>query len=101
MSPKSRLARYGLWSVGFSREQFVQLAAAGRVEKFWIEDDGYAAALLNKLAKIYVAPDAEWPPPPWHENPPDGWITRITPVRVRGWGSWQEANPLSSSAIPR
>jgi len=33
MSPKSRLARYGLWSVGFSREQFAQLAAAGRVEK--------------------------------------------------------------------
>jgi hypothetical protein len=32
MSPKSRLARYGLWSVGFSREQFAQLAAAGRVE---------------------------------------------------------------------
>ena len=63
--------------------------------------DGGAAALLNKLAKIYVAPDAEWPPPPWHDHPPDGWITRITPVRVRGWGPWQEANPLSSSSIPR
>jgi PPOX class probable F420-dependent enzyme len=60
--------------------------------------DGGAPELLNKLAKIYVGPDVEWPPPPWHEDPPAGWITRIAPVRVRGWGPWQEANPAVSSS---
>ena len=49
MSPKSRLARYGLWSVGFSREQFAQLAAAGRVEKFWIEDAVGLAVVAEEL----------------------------------------------------
>jgi hypothetical protein len=24
----------------------------------------------------------------------DGWVTRITPQRIRGWGPWQEANPM-------
>src|SRR5258708_3997907 len=49
MSPKSRLARYGLWSVGFSREHFAQLAAAGRGEKFWIEDAVGLAVVAEEL----------------------------------------------------
>lgn len=47
--------------------------------------EGGAPELLQQLARIYVAPDAKFPPMP---NPPDGWVMRIKPVRYGGVGPW-------------
>jgi len=48
--------------------------------------EGGAADLLQKLARIYIAPDAVFPPPALREKP--GVITRITPERFTGIGPW-------------
>jgi PPOX class probable F420-dependent enzyme len=47
--------------------------------------EGGAPELLNRLAKTYIGPDAEYPPMP---NPPDGFITHIRVNRVSGVGEW-------------
>lgn len=47
--------------------------------------DGGAPALLQHLARRYLGPDVTFPPMP---DPPDGYVTRITPERVRGVGPW-------------
>lgn len=46
---------------------------------------GGAAALLQRLARIYLGPDVVFPPMP---NPPAGFITRVTVERVTGVGPW-------------
>jgi PPOX class probable F420-dependent enzyme len=47
--------------------------------------EGGAAALLGRLAKVYLGPDAIFPPMP---NPPPGWVIHITVDRVVGVGPW-------------
>jgi len=49
--------------------------------------EGGAPELLQRLAHVYIGPDAEFPP---MEHPPPGFITRITPERVSGVGPWTE-----------
>jgi PPOX class probable F420-dependent enzyme len=49
--------------------------------------EGGAADLLQRLARIYIAPDAEFPPKEYRNNP--GYITRITPTRFAGVGPWK------------
>lgn len=53
--------------------------------------EGGAPELLQKLAQVYIGPGVKYPP---MDDPPEGWITRITPTRIRGWGPWQEAVPI-------
>jgi PPOX class probable F420-dependent enzyme len=48
-------------------------------------EDGGAPELLNRLAQRYIGPGTEFPPMP---NPPDGYVIRISPTRVRGMGPW-------------
>lgn len=48
-------------------------------------EQGGAAAWLQTLALRYIGPDATFPPMP---NPPEGFLIRITPERVRGMGPW-------------
>ncbi|USQ74854.1 PPOX class F420-dependent oxidoreductase [Ornithinimicrobium cryptoxanthini] len=48
-------------------------------------DEGGAPALLHDLAQRYVGPGTDFPPMP---NPPEGFVIRITPTRVRGMGPW-------------
>jgi PPOX class probable F420-dependent enzyme len=48
--------------------------------------DGGAVELLQRLARIYLGPQADFPPPPMRGIP--GYITRITPVRFVGVGPW-------------
>ena len=50
-------------------------------------EPGGAPALLGELAKVYIGPDADFPP---MDDPPDGFIIRITPTKVRGMGPWND-----------
>ena len=47
--------------------------------------EGGAAELLHELAQIYVGPGTKFPP---MDNPPAGFVIRITPNKVRGMGPW-------------
>lgn len=49
--------------------------------------EGGAPALLQQLARVYVAPDAVFPPFP---DPPEGHVIHIRPSRVGGVGPWTE-----------
>ena len=49
--------------------------------------DGDAAALLQRLAHVYLGPDAVFPP---GDNHPMGLILRITPQQVGGVGPWTD-----------
>ncbi len=48
--------------------------------------EGGAPELLQRLARTYLGPDVKFPP---MDNPPPGYITRITPERVGGVGPWR------------
>ena len=48
--------------------------------------DGGAVELLQRLAKLYLGPSADFPPPSMRNIP--GYITRITPERFSGIGPW-------------
>jgi PPOX class probable F420-dependent enzyme len=52
--------------------------------------EGGAAALLQRLAHIYLGPTAEFPPEPVRSRP--GYITRITPQRFAGVGPWNASS---------
>ena len=48
--------------------------------------EGGAVPLLQRLAKIYLGPKADFPPVSMRNIP--GYITRIAPVRFTGVGPW-------------
>ena len=48
--------------------------------------EGGAADLLQRLAHVYMGPDAVFPPEPYRNNP--GFVTRIKPTRYAGVGPW-------------
>ncbi len=47
--------------------------------------EGGAPELLHELAQIYVGPGTKFPP---MDNPPAGFVIRITPTKIRGMGPW-------------
>jgi PPOX class probable F420-dependent enzyme len=47
--------------------------------------EGGAPELLQHLAHRYIGPNAVFPP---MDNPPPGFVLRITPTKVRGMGPW-------------
>ena len=47
--------------------------------------EGGAPELLQRLAWVYIGPDVKFPP---MDEPPPGYVTRITPTRVAGVGPW-------------
>jgi PPOX class probable F420-dependent enzyme len=49
--------------------------------------EGGAPELLQKLAWVYIGPDVKFPP---MDNPPAGYVTRITPERIAGVGPWRD-----------
>jgi PPOX class probable F420-dependent enzyme len=48
--------------------------------------EGGAVDLLQRLARIYLGPDADFPPAAMRNI--SGYITRITPTRFAGVGPW-------------
>jgi PPOX class probable F420-dependent enzyme len=49
--------------------------------------EGGAPELLQKLARTYLGPEVKFPP---MDDPPPGYITRITIERVGGVGPWAD-----------
>lgn len=49
--------------------------------------EGGAPELLQRLAHVYVGPDATFPPMP---DPPPGFVTRIEVERITGHGPWAD-----------
>jgi PPOX class probable F420-dependent enzyme len=47
--------------------------------------EGGAPELLQRLAQVYIGPGTRFPP---MENPPPGYVLRITPERFAGNGPW-------------
>ncbi|HEY3191590.1 MAG TPA: PPOX class F420-dependent oxidoreductase [Solirubrobacterales bacterium] len=47
--------------------------------------EGGAADLLQRLARVYIGPDVKFPP---IDDPPPGYVIRTTPERVSGTGPW-------------
>jgi hypothetical protein len=48
--------------------------------------EGSAVPLVQRLAKIYLGPKADFPPPSMLNIP--GFVTRIAPDRFTGVGPW-------------
>jgi PPOX class probable F420-dependent enzyme len=51
--------------------------------------EGGAAELLQRLAHVYLGPDVTFPP---MDDPPAGYVLRITPERLGGVGPWAESD---------
>jgi PPOX class probable F420-dependent enzyme len=49
--------------------------------------EGGAPELLQRLAHSYVGPDVKFPP---FDNPPPGYVVRITVDRIAGLGPWSQ-----------
>ena len=47
--------------------------------------EGGAVELLNKLAQRYIGPGTKYPP---MDDPPAGFVTRVTATKVGGVGPW-------------
>ena len=48
-------------------------------------EPGGAPELLQRLAHVYLGPDVKFPP---MDDPPDGFVVRITAERLGGVGPW-------------
>jgi PPOX class probable F420-dependent enzyme len=59
--------------------QYIAIVGTARIT------EGGAAALLRRLAQVYIGPGSTFPP---GDNPPAGFIMRITPERWHGNGPW-------------
>jgi PPOX class probable F420-dependent enzyme len=55
--------------------------------------DGGAVDLLTRLAKIYIGPEANFPPPPLRNRP--GFVIHIRPDRFGGIGPWAANSALA------
>jgi PPOX class probable F420-dependent enzyme len=60
-------------------QQYLVVHGRARVQ------EGGAPELLQRLAIVYLGPDAKFPP---MDDPPPGYVMRITPVRTSGVGPW-------------
>ena len=49
--------------------------------------EGGAAALLRRLARVYLGPEVDFPPMP---DPPAGFVIRMAVEKVSGNGRWSD-----------
>jgi PPOX class probable F420-dependent enzyme len=50
-------------------------------------EEGGAPELLQRLADVYLGPGTKFPP---FDDPPPGYVLRMTPERIGGVGPWAE-----------
>jgi PPOX class probable F420-dependent enzyme len=62
-------------------DEYVVLHGRGRIT------EGGAPELLQRLAHTYLGPEVKFPP---MDNPPPGYITRISVDRIGGVGPWAQ-----------
>ncbi len=79
--PRVSLSIVGLGLYPIGLREYLVVHGRARIEP------GGAAELLRRLARVYIGPDSTFPP---DEDPPPGWITRITPESLGGAGPWLE-----------
>jgi PPOX class probable F420-dependent enzyme len=63
----------------YGMQNYLVVEGTARIE------EGGAPALLHQLAQRYIGPGTPFPPMP---DPPEGFVIRISPTRVRGMGPW-------------
>src|SRR5262249_29016005 len=59
--------------------------------------EGGAVDLLARLAKTYIGPAADFPPPPLRNRP--GYVTHMRPDRFGGVGPWAKAPASARPAL--
>ena len=77
--PRVSLSIEGLGLHPIGLREYLVVYGTARIEQ------GGAAELLRRFARVYIGPDSTFPP---DQDPPPGWITRITPARLGGAGPW-------------
>ena len=60
-------------------DEYLIVRGTGRVTQ------GGAPELLQRLAHVYLSPDTRFPPV---DDPPPGYVLRITPENIGGVGPW-------------
>jgi PPOX class probable F420-dependent enzyme len=60
-------------------DEYLVVRGIGRVT------EGGAPELLQRLAHVYLGPETRFPP---IDDPPPGYVLRITPERIGGVGPW-------------
>lgn len=63
----------------YGMQNYLVMEGIARIEQ------GGAPALLHSLAQRYIGPGTQFPPMP---DPPEGFVIRIQPTKVRGMGPW-------------
>jgi PPOX class probable F420-dependent enzyme len=81
LDPRVSVSIEGLGLHPIGLREYLVVYGTARIEQ------GGAADLLRRLARVYIGPHSTFPPDP---DPPPGWITRITPERLGGAGPWLE-----------
>lgn len=78
--PRVALSLLGRGTNPMGLREYLVVYGAARIT------EGGAAALLQRLAHIYLGPDVVFPPASSRDQP--GYITRIRPERFAGVGPW-------------
>jgi len=60
-------------------DEYLVVHAEGRIT------EGGAPELLQRLAEVYLGPGIKFPP---MDDPPPGYVLRMTPTKVGGVGPW-------------
>jgi PPOX class probable F420-dependent enzyme len=77
--PRVSLSIEGTDLDGRGLKQYLVVRGRARLE------EGGAAELLQRLAHVYLGPEVRFPP---MDDPPAGYVARITPERLGGVGPW-------------
>jgi hypothetical protein len=79
--PRIALSLLGQGKNAMGLQEYLVVYGKARITK------AGAAELLQRLARIYLGPDVEFPPESLRSKP--GFIAHITPERYAGIGPWQ------------
>ena len=77
--PRVTLSLEGTETSGIGLKEYLVVHGHARIE------EGGGPELLQRLAHTYLGPDVKFPP---MDDPPPGYVLRITPQRVTGVGPW-------------
>jgi PPOX class probable F420-dependent enzyme len=78
-NPRVSVSIEGTAMQGPGMKEYLVVHGSARVE------EGGGAELLQRLAQVYLGPNVKFPP---MADPPDGFVLRITPERLGGFGPW-------------